>query len=249
MTPHAVPSAARAGDGGHASSSCSPCRYSSSPAGRSRAGCSRPSCGSAASSSPLLLARLPLGDGNLAAAGMRGIGTSFRALAVGIPLVAVTVANESVGIAAALALRARVHARVRGLAARLLRHGGTNVRRLLTVATACSSCCPRSRSQRTARPADEDKFNPAYEWTLHPVDPDPPRPARPLDQQGGRLPAPRRGRVLRDRDRLHAGQDRQGSRSQAGGRRDDLRDRAGPGRRAGPADQGDRPLVPVRRAR
>jgi hypothetical protein len=49
-----------------------------------------------------LLARLPLGTGNLAAAGMRGIGTSFRAIAVGIPLVAVTVANESVGVAAAL---------------------------------------------------------------------------------------------------------------------------------------------------
>jgi hypothetical protein len=50
----------------------------------------------------LLLTRLPLGMGNLAAAGMRGIGTSFRAIAVGIPLVAVTVANESVGIAAAI---------------------------------------------------------------------------------------------------------------------------------------------------
>lgn len=49
-----------------------------------------------------LLARLPLGTGNLAAAGMRGIGTSFRAIAVGIPLVAVTVANESVGVAAVL---------------------------------------------------------------------------------------------------------------------------------------------------
>jgi hypothetical protein len=50
----------------------------------------------------LLLTRLPLGAGNLAAAGMRGIGTSFRAIAVGIPLVAVTVADERVGIAAAL---------------------------------------------------------------------------------------------------------------------------------------------------
>lgn len=49
-----------------------------------------------------LLTRLPLGDGNLAAAGMRGVGTSFRAIVVGIPLVAVTVANESVGIAAAI---------------------------------------------------------------------------------------------------------------------------------------------------
>ena len=49
----------------------------------------------------LLLTRLPLGTGNLAAAGMRGIGTSFRAIGVGIPLVAVTVADERVGIAAA----------------------------------------------------------------------------------------------------------------------------------------------------
>ena len=39
-----------------------------------------------------LLTRLPLGTGNLAAAGMRGIGTSFRAMAVGIPLVVVAVA-------------------------------------------------------------------------------------------------------------------------------------------------------------
>lgn len=49
-----------------------------------------------------VLARLPLDTGNLAAAGMRGIGTSFRAIAVGIPLVAVTVADENVGLAAAL---------------------------------------------------------------------------------------------------------------------------------------------------
>jgi hypothetical protein len=49
-----------------------------------------------------MLARLSLDTGNLAAAGMRGIGTSFRAIAVGIPLVAVTVSDERVGIAAAL---------------------------------------------------------------------------------------------------------------------------------------------------
>jgi hypothetical protein len=49
----------------------------------------------------LLLTRLPLGTGNLAAAGMRGIGTSFRALLIGIPLVAVTIADEGVGVAAA----------------------------------------------------------------------------------------------------------------------------------------------------
>ena len=49
-----------------------------------------------------LLTRLPLGTGNLAAAGMRGIGTSFRAMAVGIPLLVVTVADERVGLAAAM---------------------------------------------------------------------------------------------------------------------------------------------------
>jgi hypothetical protein len=50
----------------------------------------------------LVLARLPRDPGNLAAAGMRGIGTTSRALLVGIPLVAVTVADESVGISAAI---------------------------------------------------------------------------------------------------------------------------------------------------
>ncbi len=49
----------------------------------------------------LVVARLPGGPDNLAAAGMRGIGTTSRALLVGIPLVVVTVSDESVGIAAA----------------------------------------------------------------------------------------------------------------------------------------------------
>jgi hypothetical protein len=50
----------------------------------------------------LLLARLPGDPGNLAAAGMRGIGTTSRALLVGIPLVAVTVASQDVGVSAAI---------------------------------------------------------------------------------------------------------------------------------------------------
>jgi hypothetical protein len=50
----------------------------------------------------LVLARLPNSPDNLAAAGMRGIGTSSRALLVGIVLVIVTVSNETVGLAAAL---------------------------------------------------------------------------------------------------------------------------------------------------
>jgi peptidoglycan/LPS O-acetylase OafA/YrhL len=50
----------------------------------------------------LVLARLPGRPDNLAAAGMRGIGTTSRALLVGIPLVIATVTNEAVGIAAAI---------------------------------------------------------------------------------------------------------------------------------------------------
>jgi hypothetical protein len=49
----------------------------------------------------LVLARLSSDPGNLAAAGMRGIGTTSRALLVGVPLVAVTVSDERVGVAAA----------------------------------------------------------------------------------------------------------------------------------------------------
>jgi hypothetical protein len=50
----------------------------------------------------LVLARLPGGPDNLAAAGMRGIGTTSRALLVGVVLVIVTVSNETVGLAAAM---------------------------------------------------------------------------------------------------------------------------------------------------
>jgi hypothetical protein len=50
----------------------------------------------------LVLARLPGSPDNLAAAGVRGIGTTSRALLVGIVLVIVTVADETVGLAAAI---------------------------------------------------------------------------------------------------------------------------------------------------
>ena len=55
----------------------------------------------AAEAFAFVLTRLPDGADNLAAAGMRGIGTTSRALLVGVPLVAVTVADVRVGIAAA----------------------------------------------------------------------------------------------------------------------------------------------------
>ncbi|MFO7571476.1 MAG: hypothetical protein R6W48_02605 [Gaiellaceae bacterium] len=49
----------------------------------------------------LVLTRLPGNPDNLAAASMRGIGTTSRGLLVGVPLVAITIADERVGIAAA----------------------------------------------------------------------------------------------------------------------------------------------------
>ena len=49
----------------------------------------------------LVLARLPSDPGNLAAAAMKGIGTTSRSFLVGVPLLVVAVTNETVGIAAA----------------------------------------------------------------------------------------------------------------------------------------------------
>jgi hypothetical protein len=49
-----------------------------------------------------LLGRLRLGLGNLAASGVVGIGMSFRAIAVGVVLVAVAASDARVGLAAAL---------------------------------------------------------------------------------------------------------------------------------------------------
>jgi hypothetical protein len=56
----------------------------------------------AAQAFALVLARLTRDADNLAAAGMRGIGTLLRAFLVGIPLVVATVSDERLGIAAAL---------------------------------------------------------------------------------------------------------------------------------------------------
>ena len=49
----------------------------------------------------LVLARLPLGTGNLAAAGVRGVGMMFRPVAVMVVVIAVAVSDASVGLAAA----------------------------------------------------------------------------------------------------------------------------------------------------
>ncbi len=50
----------------------------------------------------LALGRLPLGLDNLAASGMRAIGMTFRVIGVMVVLIAVTVADKRLGVAAAL---------------------------------------------------------------------------------------------------------------------------------------------------
>ena len=49
-----------------------------------------------------LLARFRLGAGNLAASGVVGIGMSFRALAIGVVLIAVAASDTRLGVSAAL---------------------------------------------------------------------------------------------------------------------------------------------------
>jgi hypothetical protein len=49
----------------------------------------------------LLLARLPIGSGNLAGSGLQGIGMMFRAIAVMVVVIAVAVSDASLGLAAA----------------------------------------------------------------------------------------------------------------------------------------------------
>jgi hypothetical protein len=49
-----------------------------------------------------LLARFRLGAGNLATSGVVGIGMSFRALAIGIVLIAVAASDTQLGVSAAL---------------------------------------------------------------------------------------------------------------------------------------------------
>jgi hypothetical protein len=48
----------------------------------------------------LLLARLPLGADNLAAAGVRGVGMMFRSVAVMVTVIVVAVSNAELGVSA-----------------------------------------------------------------------------------------------------------------------------------------------------
>lgn len=55
----------------------------------------------AAQAFSLLLARLPIGAGNLAGSGVRGIGMMFRAIAVMVVVIAVAATDARLGLAAA----------------------------------------------------------------------------------------------------------------------------------------------------
>ena len=104
-------------------------------------------------------------------------------MAVGIPLVAVTVADERVGIAAALALRARVHARAAARCVAYFARRGARHEALSQLVGALFLALPPSRSPR--RTGDEEEFDPAHEWELKTwVD----LPFGTGHQQGGRLP-------------------------------------------------------------
>jgi hypothetical protein len=56
----------------------------------------------AAEAFSFVLARIAGDPDSVAAASVRGIGTTSRALLVGVPLVAVTVSNQAVGLSAAI---------------------------------------------------------------------------------------------------------------------------------------------------
>ena len=159
-----------------------------------------------------LLTRLPLDQGNLAASGVRGIGMGFRAFIVGIPLVAVTVADSRVGVAAVI-LYALAY--TLELAVSLVTFFGAEVKgmkRMLPLATGLFLALPAIAlaADETTTTADE-KFDPLRGVDAPPVGLDPHRPDRHVDQQGRRLPAPRRAALDPARHRPDAGQDGQGS--------------------------------------
>ena len=115
----------------------------------------------------LVLARLPDSPDNLAAAGMRGIGTTSRALLVGIVLVIVTVSNETVGLAAAILYAIAFTVELGVGLADLLRRGGEGVKRasLSLLVGRADAAEPRLRAGER-RTEEETKFDPSHEWEL-----------------------------------------------------------------------------------
>ena len=179
---------------------------------------------------------------------MRGIGTTSRALLVGIVLVIVTVVERDRRPRGCDPLRHRVHCRARRRPRDVLRRGGEGVKRALAVVALLALTLPSRRvraggaggggevrSRRTS--GSSTTWGP--ELKIGPID-------MSINKAVAYLLL---GTIVLDRhrDRLHARPARPRSEPPPGARRDDLRGRAGAGRRAGPADEGDRALVPVRR--
>ena len=97
-------------------------------------------------------------------------------------------------------------------------------------------------------PEEETKFDPSHEWELHTWGPE--LKIGPIDMSINKAVAYLLlGTLVLDppRARPDAREGRTRPEPAPGARRDDLRGRAGPGRRAGPPDEGHRTLVPVRR--
>ena len=103
-----------------------------------------------------------------------------------------------------------------------------------------------ARSRRRRDRHDRGRVRPVPRVRAARVDPDPHRADRHVDQQGGRVLDPRLDRDDGARDLHDAVPGRRRTGHAPDDRRADLRSRAVPDRRAGAADEGDRPLVPVR---
>ena len=214
-----------------------------------RLGARRRALGRLARCSRSLLTRLAPGDGNLAASGVVGFGMTFRAIAVMVRR------PRARGIGCAARTRGRrcctrSPTRSSSASSLALYFGGEpramSARSHLVLAVA-RPAAPRARARR----AEEEEFNPEHEFEhgewipIH---------IGPLDLSINKAVAYLMlgavctialGIVLmRVRTVGRSEPDRQ-----AGARRDGLRDRADAGRGAGAAAQGDRPLVPLRRAR
>ena len=102
-----------------------------------------------------LLARFRLGAGNLATSGVVGIGMSFRALAIGIVLIAAAASDTQLGVSAAL-LYALAYTLELGLAPLLLHARGPRVIALLnTLVLAVAETG-----------TTEDEFDPSHEFEL-----------------------------------------------------------------------------------
>ena len=138
-------------------------------AGRSPAGRSAPCSGWPAQALSLLLTRLRPGAGNLAASGVVGISMMFRAVAVGVVLIAVAAGDPEIGGRGRAGLRTRVHARAGAVAAGLLRKRAGRVKRALALVTTLALLAPQvalaQEERRSSTPATSSSSTPGSRST------------------------------------------------------------------------------------